>query len=852
MAPVIACFVPRKVGLGRVLHHHNRIDAGRRVDECAGDCDAKLRSLTPATLPDYALVDDDVQVFVSFFADVSIDEQKSLLRAYGASQPDVTEENIRPGPSGVWAVIIERDSIWTLAEEDPVRFIELTTPEIVEDMDQARKDVEVTPLDLTGENALIAQWEGCQPTTQHPDMQDRLDAVGPYTMFCRTWFYLDLDDSKHYDADEPIAVDLDEDGDIDRILYEGANPALADPDSDEWEELAVYYAEDVGFYVKKPAGDEDEVEVDDLYLQVVFGPIMKLFPEPVQAGDINLGETLYEVIFADHPTLVAGTMISNSDSMQSAGDPMYPGIAPMGKLRSYAWNHLSTTAQYPNAAVSGARISNNSFGWTDDYYHYVPQTHAYGKISRFYDVVSSGRTETGAPSTLGTRMLIVGSTGNDGDSDTAFWGTARIANSAKNVLSVGNVSSAESEQSEDGLGLPAADSGRGPTRFGRLTPILSAPGDHFKCDLTVTDVDCAPHADGGIMTTTSPNGYKAVRGTSFSTPIVSSTAAVLSQAYEQRCEVEPQPQDLRALLVHSARDLVQAGNLEELDTDTKLVGPDFVFGYGLLQAERAFDLVRHTVQHEITHGWVEHKINISNDAQLVDNAGVKQLRVTLVWDDPAYYSGVAPRAVTGFLQNDLDLEVIGPDGRRHMPWVLDASDGNEGNPATKKTCNRFQCVMRKYRDHANTVEQVVVDVPKTQIGETWTIRVRAYKLRRGPQSYTLVSEAFTQLPGVDCGTFSNGYSSVISDPFDLPDTKFWCILFWVALIVLLWLILEALLWLLDSLGKAGYTYLAWLAAALLIVILAYVFRLVHTQQFLTLAIFVLVGMLYVFWRARRP
>lgn len=813
---------------------------------------SELRSLPSATPPDYAMAGAAVQVFVSFFSDVSLAEQKALLIAFNATQPDVTDDNIRAGPSGTWAVLIKPSTIWTLADEDSVRFIELTTPAVVEDMGQARRDVRVAPLDITGEGALIAQWEGCQPTTRHPDMQDRIAAVGPFTIFCRAWSYLDLDDSTHYDADEPIAIDIDEDGEMDAILFAGGAPDLSDIDSVEWVELPVrfaYNAElDPEFYVKEPNGTAKKVEEDDLRLMVVFWPI-KLFPEVIEPGDSNIGKRLHELIFAKHPTLVAGTMISNSNSRQAAGVPLYPGIAPAGSLRSYAWNHLSPTAQYPNAAYSGARISSNSFGWRGDY-HSVATTTAYGEISNFYDFASSGRTETGAPSPLGTRMLIVGSSGNNGN-HSDFWGTARIANSAKNVISVGNVSSAESESSQVGLGLPAPDSGRGPTRFGRLTPILSAPGAHFKCDFSNTVVECNSHADGGITTTKPVDQYDAVSGTSFSTPIVSSTAALLSQTYEQRCEAEPQPQDLRALLVHSARDLVQAGNLEGLDTNTMLVGPDFVFGYGLLQAEEAFGLIRHTVQNEISQGWVEHKINLDSDAQLVNNAGVKQLRVTLVWDDPAYYSGFAPRAVTGFLQNDLDLEVIGPNGQRHLPWVLDASTGNEGNPATRESCSPFQCVLREYRDHANTIEQVVVNVPESLIGETWTIRVRGYKLRRGPQSYTLVSEAFTQLPGVDCGTFSNGHTIEISNPFDLPDTMFGCVLFWIALILLLWLVFEAMLWLFETLTQQGQSFYAWLAVVLALLFLAFVFRLVHAQLFLILAILMLIALAYVFWRAKQ-
>ena len=808
-----------------------------------------LRDLTPDTLPDFPISQDKVQVFVSFFADVPDDVQRSVLAEYEASQSDVDDEAIRSDPSGVWAVSVDPASIWELAGEDEVRFIELTTAEIVEDMDQARKDVHIESLNVSGEDTLIAQWEGCQPSTRHPDMQKRITPAGEISALCRAWFYLDLDGSTSYGSNEPIAVDYNEDGVMDDILFDGSAPQLAVLSSGDWIELALRNVDGAGLYTKQLAGNPDQVEVGDVAMTFPW-PNYELTPVDVAAGDPHLGKPLHAYLFADHPTLVAGTMISNSNSAQTAGEVMYPGIAPMGKLRSYAWNHLSTTADYPNAAVSGARISSNSFGWSDDYYH-VSATDAYGKISRFYDVVSSGRTETGASSTLGARLLVVGSSGNRG-TDVEFWSTARIANSAKNVLSVGNVSSAESETSEVGLGLPAADSGRGPTRFGRLTPILSAPGDHFKCDMTLTNPGCAPHADGGIMTTTVPQGYKAVRGTSFSTPIVSATAAVLSQAYQQTCSVEPQPQDLRALLVHSARDLTQAGNLNGLTTSTKLVGPDFVFGFGLVQADEAFGLLRHSVRHEISHGWVEHKVNLNSDAQLVDSAGVKQLRVTLVWDDPAYYNGVPPRAVTGFLQNDLDLEVIGPDGHRYLPWVLDPSNGNEGTAATRKDCTPFHCVRREYRDHANTIEQVVVDVPADQIGATWTVRVRGYKIRRGPQAYTLVSEAFQQLPGTDCGTFSNGFSTEISNPFVLPDTVFWCVLFWVALILLLWLIFEALLLLFDSLWKAGHTFYAWLAVVVLVAILIYLFRLVHTQALLPLAIVTLIGMSYVFWRARRP
>jgi hypothetical protein len=271
----------------------------------------------------------------------------------------------------------------------------------------------------------------------------------------------------------------------------------------------------------------------------------------------------------------------------------------------------------------------------------------------------------------------------------------------------------------------------------------------------------------------------------------------------------------------------------------------------LVQVDKASGLVNHTVTDEIESGWVEHRVYLNSGNQLVENAGVQQMRVTLVWDDPPYYENYAPGAVTGILQNDLDLEVIDPSGRRYLPWVLDATVGNEADPAKKHSRARLQYVPREYRDHKNTIEQVMLDVPSDMMNKTWKIRVRGFRMRRGPQPYTLVSEMFVQLPGTACGDFSNGDTTRIANPYDLPDTRLAWILFWVAVIILIWLTFETVLWLYESNWARYGIFLTLLMVAFVVLLLYGIFRMLHAQDFLWLANLVLLLMMHVLWRATR-
>ncbi|MEM6403912.1 MAG: vWA domain-containing protein, partial [Cyanobacteria bacterium P01_D01_bin.116] len=156
---------------------------------------------------------------------------------------------------------------------------------------------------------------------------------------------------------------------------------------------------------------------------------------------------------------------------------------------------------------------------------------------------------------------------------------------------------------------------------------------------------------------------------------------------------------------------------------------------------------------------------------------------TLAWDD--FESAIQNPATNPMLVNDLDLELIAPDGTIFYPWqlghtILDAS----GNPlpdnaqapgtaiqinrtitptATPATSNDYipanaltgngDWVARRGKDHLNNVEQVLVDSADLQTGH-WQARVIGFDVQAGTaQDYSLVGFPYPDLP--DLVAFSN-------------------------------------------------------------------------------------------------
>lgn len=290
-----------------------------------------------------------------------------------------------------------------------------------------------------------------------------------------------------------------------------------------------------------------------------------------------------------------------------------------------------------------------------------------------------------------------------------FWGNTRASNSAKNTIVVGNYTS--------DAGTLHVESGRGPTPDGRLKPDLVAPGSQVG-------------GDQGVTSAIPIDGYAVFSATSHSTPAVTGVAALLREWYARACgPADPHPSTLRAMLLHGAVDLTEIPNVAG-----EFVGPDYAYGYGSVDAPGAVSVVPHHVEATATPDDVG-DVHAHEFRFVVGK--VRDLKVTLAWDDPPWFNALVQESIgASLLHNDLDLELIAPNGTVHTPWRLNPLDPFvPAAPSAGYTGTAS--VPDEARDRRNTAEQIVV--PDAMPG-TWTIRVVVTRLDMPDQDFSIVGE----------------------------------------------------------------------------------------------------------------
>jgi subtilisin family serine protease len=288
-----------------------------------------------------------------------------------------------------------------------------------------------------------------------------------------------------------------------------------------------------------------------------------------------------------------------------------------------------------------------------------------------------------------------------------------------------------------------------------------------------------------IRSTVPPDRYGSSCGTSMSGPAVAGVAALVLDDHRARFPgtPDPAPATLKAVLIHTARDLVHTrlypGETIRPTAVTYGAGPDFATGYGIPMARRAVDLLAEwesdpsLIRAETVEGTgteIEHAVQVPN--------GASTLKTTLVWTDPPG----APNAARA-LVNDLDLRLVDPSGRAHFPWVLDPAQpeaaASQGCPLdcglavdqgvcgdrvcdpgrgedpvscpadcpAAATCGDGLCDLggrELVRDDRNNVEQVHVSEPAPG---TWRVRLTAARL-------AVPFSAAACAPGAPCQPFS--------------------------------------------------------------------------------------------------
>ena len=101
-------------------------------------------------------------------------------------------------------------------------------------------------------------------------------------------------------------------------------------------------------------------------------------------------------------------------------------------------------------------------------------------------------------------------------------------------------------------------------------------------------------------------------------------------------------------------------------------------------------------------------------------ANIKQLKITLVWNDPPAAANAAKA-----LKNDLDLELSLPStGQLWQPWVLNHFPNVDS----------LQLLPVRKRDSLNNVEQITIDDP---VAGNYKINVKGFNITTSSQPYSI-------------------------------------------------------------------------------------------------------------------
>lgn len=402
--------------------------------------------------------------------------------------------------------------------------------------------------------------------------------------------------------------------------------------------------------------------------------------------------------FDDHATHVAGTLAAAGFQTNAQG------MAPAAFIDSYDWNndYAEMTAAGAASASDSSRLplSNHSYG-------YNALTADMGR----YEI--EARTTDALAASL-PYYLPFWAAGNEQDELTARGGFQSITFNglAKNVLTVGAVNDAVSGGQRS---LTAATmsyfSSWGPADDGRIKPDLVANG------VTVySPVD------------SSNTAYASYSGTSMASPSAAGSATLLLELYAREFSGQlPRASTLKALLIHTADDLGHPG-------------PDYKFGWGLLNVQRAADvLLAHKaslaspklIEASLTNAQKSNSFPFTWD-------GVSPLRATLVWTDPAGTAQTAPDSRTRNLVHNLDLTLTAPDGitvlRPYiMPFVGVWTQASMALPATTG------------KNNVDNVEQVYLASPSQNGTYTATVSLDG-SLTTASQFYSLILTGGTDLP----------------------------------------------------------------------------------------------------------
>lgn len=401
----------------------------------------------------------------------------------------------------------------------------------------------------------------------------------------------------------------------------------------------------------------------------------------------------------DHATHVTGTIAANSYLSDAKGFATQATI--------WAYDYFNDMSEIAAAAKLGLLVSNHSYGLDAAgspslipgiFGRYDARTRNYDEIANnnpMYTMVfaaGNDRTKSFNPSKGGRDLLSQGGV-------------------AKNTIVVASTKGTEdfSEVATplSPLNFLSAFSSWGPTDDFRIKPDIAAKGDQV-FSLTNT----------GVSATT------IMSGTSMAAPSVSGVVVLWQQYFNQTFTQYMRSATVRALMAHTAR---EAGEAE---------GPDYKFGWGLINADGGAQIMREKV--EGTAALAELSMNQGQGLEYeFTYDGQQPLIATIAWNDPAGSALNTTDLNIPALVNDLDIKVVNTEtNQEFLPWALNHSWTSSGSTIASRAVNSRDNIER-------------VNVNSTTPGNYKVIVSHKGNLKDGKQDFTLiVSGSGTTMPPI--------------------------------------------------------------------------------------------------------
>jgi len=391
----------------------------------------------------------------------------------------------------------------------------------------------------------------------------------------------------------------------------------------------------------------------------------------------------------DHATHVMGTIVAKGVV------PSVKGIAFNASGISYDWGN--DLAEMLTEASQGLLVSNHSYssGQTSSLWFFG----AYDSRAKDIDEIAFNNPY----------YLPVVTAGNSRNATTAP-GSTQITSkfgydmifghgNAKNVVTVAAVEQVDQYVDPSSV-VMSSFSSWGPSDDGRIKPDISMKGVNVLSTITTSD-----------------NATAIYSGTSMAAPGISGVILLLQQYYNQLYSGYMKAATAKGLILHTA---------DEAGLNS---GPDYQYGWGLVNAEKAAVAIKNKNSTTSSKSIIDERTltNSSSYTTTITASGTSPLKVSISWADPqapTVNSGTVD-PTTKYLVNDLDIKVS-KNGVDYFPWKLQGMQALFSAPTNQST------------NDVDNFERVDIENPSG----TYTITVtHKGTLSGGSQNFSLIATA---------------------------------------------------------------------------------------------------------------